>query len=85
MRKISAAAAVALLASVGNANAAGYQLNEFSVTNLGRSFAGIGVAGDDYSALGYNPAGMTLMKRSGMQAGLTMTEVASKIDRKSVV
>ena len=48
MKKISAAAAVALLASVGNANAAGYQLNEFSVTNLGRSFAGIGVAGDDY-------------------------------------
>ena len=79
MKKISAAAAVALLASVSNANAAGYQLNEFSVTNLGRSFAGIGVAGDDYSALGYNPAGMTLMKRSGMQAGLTMTEVASKI------
>lgn len=79
MKKISAAAAVALLASVGNANAAGYQLNEFSVTNLGRSFAGIGVAGDDYSALGYNPAGMTLMKHSGMQAGLTMTEVASKI------
>lgn len=79
MRKISVAAAVALLASVGNAYAAGYQLNEFSVTNLGRSFAGIGVAGDDYSALGYNPAGMTLMKRSGMQAGLTMTEVASKI------
>ena len=79
MKKISAAAAVTLLASVGNANAAGYQLNEFSVTNLGRSFAGIGVAGDDYSALGYNPAGMTLMKRSGMQAGLTMTEVASKI------
>ena len=79
MKKISVVAAVALLASAGNANAAGYQLNEFSVTNLGRSFAGIGVAGDDYSALGYNPAGMTLMKRSGMQAGLTMTEVASKI------
>ena len=38
MRKISVAAAVALLASVGNAYAAGYQLNEFSVTNLGRSF-----------------------------------------------
>lgn len=79
MKKISVAAAVALLASVSNANAAGYQLNEFSVTNLGRSFAGIGIAGDDYSALAYNPAGMTLMKRSGMQAGLTMTEVASKI------
>lgn len=79
MKKISAAAVLAVIASISNAHAAGYQLNEFSVTNLGRAFAGIGVAGDDYSALAYNPAGMTLVKRSGMQAGLTMTEVASKI------
>lgn len=79
MKKLSTAAVLALSAAISNANAAGYQLNEFSVTNLGRAFAGIGVAGDDYSALAYNPAGMTLVKRSGMQAGLTMTEVASKI------
>lgn len=80
MKKLSAVAALAILAYSANVQAAGYQLNEFSVTNLGRSFAGIGVVGDDYSALGYNPAGMTLVKRSGMQLGLTMTEVASKIN-----
>lgn len=79
MKKLSAVAVLALLTYSANVQAAGYQLNEFSVTNLGRSFAGIGVVGDDYSALGYNPAGMTLVKRSGMQLGLTMTEVASKI------
>ncbi|MDO4162049.1 MAG: OmpP1/FadL family transporter [Pseudomonadota bacterium] len=79
MKKLSVAAVLALLTGVNNAYAAGYQLNEFSVINLGRSFAGIGVSGDDYSALAYNPAGMTLVKRSGMQTGLTMTEVASKI------
>lgn len=79
MKKISALAVLSVFACVENVQAAGYQLNEFSVTNLGRSFAGIGVVGDDYSALGYNPAGMALVKRSGMQLGLTMTEVASKI------
>lgn len=79
MKKISTATALALILGISQAQAAGYQLNEFSVTNLGRSFAGLGVVGDDYSAMAYNPAGMTLVKRSGMQAGLTMTEVASKI------
>ena len=48
MKNISAAAVLAVIASISNAHAAGYQLNEFSVTNLGRAFAGIGVAGDDY-------------------------------------
>ena len=79
MKKLYALAAVSALALMASkANAAGYQLNEYSVTNLGRSFAGVGVAGDDYSALAYNPAGMTLMKKSGMQIGATMTQVRSK-------
>ncbi len=59
--------------------AAGYQLNEYSVTGLGRSFAGAGVIGDDYSALAYNPAGMTLVKQSGVQAGLTVAQIYSKV------
>ncbi|MBR1915296.1 MAG: outer membrane protein transport protein [Alphaproteobacteria bacterium] len=75
--KFAAVSAISLMAAI-NANAAGYQLNEYSVTGLGRSFAGVGVAGDDYSALAYNPAGMTLIKRSGMQLGLTSTQVRSK-------
>lgn len=60
--------------------AGGYQLNDYSVTGLGRSFAGAGVVGDDYSAIAYNPAGMTLMKRNGMQAGLTMVNLKSDIE-----
>lgn len=61
-----------------SARASGYQLNEYSITNLGRSFAGAGVVGDDYSAIAYNPAGMTL-KKNGMQASFTMAEVASEM------
>ncbi|HCU58579.1 MAG TPA: hypothetical protein DIC64_01200 [Alphaproteobacteria bacterium] len=74
--KFAAVSAFALICA--DAHAAGYQLNEYSVTGLGRSFAGIGVAGDDYSALAYNPAGMTLVKRSGVQLGTTITQVHSK-------
>lgn len=62
--------------------AAGYQLNEYSVTGLGRSFAGAGVVGDDYSALAYNPAGMTLVKKSGLQGALTVAEVAADVQKK---
>lgn len=79
MKKLYTLAAVSALALMASkANAAGYQLNEYSVTNLGRSFAGVGVTGDDYSALAYNPAGMTLMKKSGVQVGTTVTQVRSK-------
>ena len=75
--KIAAVSAIALMAGA-EAHAAGYQLNEYSVTGLGRAFAGVGVAGDDYSALAYNPAGMTLVKRSGAQLGVVATQVRSK-------
>jgi len=36
---------------------------------LGRAFAGAGVVGDDFSALGYNPAGMAINSTSGIQGG----------------
>ena len=80
MKNIYKLATVSLMTlAAANAHAAGYQLNEYSVTNLGRSFAGVGVAGDDYSALAYNPAGMTLVKKSGVQLGTTLTQVRSKV------
>lgn len=79
MKKIAFGVSMIALAVAGQAHAAGYQLNEYSMTGLGRSFAGAGVVGDDYSALAYNPAGMTLVKRSGFQAGMTMAEMASSI------
>ena len=48
--------------------AGGYQLQEYSITNLGRAFGGAGVAGDDYSAVAFNPAGM-MLKDTGVQLG----------------
>ena len=82
MKKIVTLSAIAGVLAATQAHAAGYQLNEMSTTGLGRSFAGIGVVGDDYSAMAYNPAGMTLVKRSGIQAGLAFTEIASKAKSK---
>ncbi len=55
----------------GQANAAGFQLTDFSMTGLGRSYAGAGIVGDDYSAIAFNPAGMAL-KGSGAQAGAAL-------------
>ncbi|MBR1825190.1 MAG: transporter [Alphaproteobacteria bacterium] len=78
MKKLYLMTALAIVLSAQNANAAGYQLNEFSATGLGRSFAGMGVVGDDFSALGFNPAGMTAQKRSGFQLGIAATEIAAK-------
>jgi long-chain fatty acid transport protein len=79
MKKITLTALSLALLYGGDALAAGYQLNEYSTTGLGRSFAGAGVVGDDYSALAYNPAGMTLVKRSGMQLGFTEAEMYSDV------
>ena len=50
------------------AMAGGYQLQEYSIVNLGRAFGGAGVAGDDYSAVAFNPAGM-MLKDTGLQLG----------------
>ena len=73
--KIAVAVAVAL--HIADANAASYQLNDYSVAGLGRSYAGQGIMGDDYSAIAFNPAGMTLMKRSGVQQVFNMINVRS--------
>lgn len=60
------------------ANAAGFQLSEQSSIQIGRAMAGAGVVGDDLSAVHYNPAGMTLLSGTRMQA--TGTWVAVNLD-----
>ena len=79
-RLIKMAVAVAVALHMTNAEAASYQLNDYSVTGLGRSYAGQGIMGDDYSAIAYNPAGMTLMKRSGVQQVFNMVNVKSDVE-----
>ncbi len=65
---------------VCSAQAGGYQLNDYSVTGLGRSYAGAGVVGDDYSAIAFNPAGMTLMKHSGVQLSGSFINLKADVD-----
>ena len=78
MKKISSALAIAaILGFSASAHAAGYQLTEFSTTGLGRSFAGAGLVGDDYSAVAYNPAGMSYTTRSGTQLGFSTVGIRS--------
>lgn len=78
MKKLSSALAVmAVLGFSVQANAAGYQLTEYSTTGLGRSFAGAGLVGDDYSAIAYNPAGMSYTTRSGAQLGFSTVGIRS--------
>ena len=72
MRKlILTASTMALCLTTGQAFSAGFHLSEYTVTGLGRSFAGSGVVGDDFSAIGFNPAGMQYNATSGAQVGAT--------------
>lgn len=59
--------------------AGGYQLQEYSVTNAGRAFGGAGIVGDDYSAIAFNPAGMTL-RQSGAQLGGMAMDIHSNMN-----
>lgn len=65
--------ASALAAST--AFAAGFQLTEQSSLGLGRAYAGAGIVGDDLSAVHYNPAGMTLLPGTQIQAGTVYIDV----------
>ena len=76
--KMALAAAVAM--HIIPASAGGYQLNDYSVTGLGRSYAGQGIMGDDYSAIAFNPAGMTLMEKSGVQQVFNMINLRADVD-----
>jgi long-chain fatty acid transport protein len=64
-------AALLIATATGRVEAAGFQVSEQSVVGLGRAFAGAGIVGDDLSAVFYNPAGMSLLRGTGGQAGIT--------------
>ncbi len=57
---------------------AGFQLTEQSVTGLGRAFAGFSAAGDDASAVFFNPAEMALIPDSRATAHLTYIDVGAE-------
>lgn len=79
MKKLWASPALAVGALLASTcvQAAGFHLSEYTTTGLGRSFAGLGVVGDDYSAIGFNPAGMQYNEKSGGQTGVTVVSLHS--------
>ena len=79
--KIAAAAMMVAGAFATQTYAAGFQLSEQSAIQMGRAMAGAGIVGDALSAVHYNPAGMTLLSRTRMQA--TGTWVAVNLDYES--
>lgn len=58
------------LCAANPARAAGFYLQEQSVSGLGRCFAGSAAFADDASTIYYNPAGMTALSRAQGQVGV---------------
>ncbi len=56
----------------------GFALNEYSVSGIGRAFAGMGIVGDDYSSIISNPAAMVYNK-SGFQIGSSLVNINAKV------
>lgn len=79
IKKVAPFATMFFLLSTEGAYSSGFQISEASVTALGRSFAGAGIVGDDASAIVYNPAGMSLIQGTVLQAGMTAINIRSKV------
>ncbi|UMM03874.1 outer membrane protein transport protein [Vibrio campbellii] len=66
---LSAAVAFGLLSTSGVANAAGFQLAEYSATGLGRAYAGEAAMADNASAQWRNPAMLTYLEGTQVSVG----------------
>ncbi|MCL2895236.1 long-chain fatty acid transporter FadL [Brenneria tiliae] len=69
LKQSAFAVAVALVSA--NASAAGFQLNEYSSSGLGRAFSGEGAVADNAASGSRNPATMTLFDRPSFSGGVT--------------
>lgn len=68
---LAAGTAIALGQAPGTARAAGFQLREMSAQELGLAFAGSTAQGSDLSTIYQNPAAMTLLPGTWVQADVT--------------
>lgn len=73
--------ALAIGALSGQALAAGFALNEQSISSMGTSFAGRSSSADDATTLFGNPAGMSRLKREEVSFG--MAAIHAKTDIKN--
>ncbi len=77
---LKTAIAVAVGALSTQAMAAGFALNEQSVSGMGTSFAGRSSSADDATTLFGNPAGMSRLKREEVSFGLAAIHAKTDID-----
>ena len=80
---LKTAVAVAAGALSSQAMAAGYALNEQSISGMGTSFAGRSSAADDASTLFGNPAGMARLKREEVSFGIAAIHARTDIKNSS--
>jgi long-chain fatty acid transport protein len=66
---------MAAVLATGNAAAAGFQLQENSVRSLGSAFAGTGVKEGDTSVVANNPATMTRLEGTTVQADVSVIDL----------
>lgn len=77
--KLSLLTGVATLAIVSNANAAGFFLQEQSVSGLGSAYAGEAVVGRDASTVFFNPAAMTKLNSASVAGGVHILNPVSEV------
>ena len=75
---LSIAVVGALMPAIADASA--FQLKENSAKSLGRAFAGSATAGGDASVVVNNPAAMTELKGTYLQADVTAINFSAKFD-----
>ena len=63
--------------ALGQVHATGFQIRENSVQNLGRANAGTATAQDDASVVSNNPAAMTNLDRTTVQADVTVIDLTA--------
>ena len=69
-RSLAGAAAALIATWAGPAAASAFQLVEQNASGLGNAYAGQAAAAEDASTIFYNPAGMTLLRKRQLVAGL---------------
>ncbi len=80
---LKTALAVAVGALSSQAMAAGFALNEQSISGMGTSFAGRSSSADDATTLFGNPAGMSRLKREEVSFGMAAIHAKTKIKNAS--
>ena len=77
---LTAASSVLLIGATSSANAAGFFLQEQSVSGLGSAFAGQGAQPRDASVIFFNPAGMTYLPGGNVNVGVHVLVPDSDIE-----